>query len=254
MEHAKELACQYLDSLGLSVAEIPESVGKRADLRAIDDTAEYVIEVKQRLEDPVLREAHVQKMSVGEIVNTTESHSYSDRLDGILKHGSKQIDETPKDCNAFNLIWFHAEGRDSDLKIRRARNTFYGLVPLLPLRQAASETVDCFYFDFCTSIRMPTVHGLVLVDEAGLQLCVNEFGTGVERFRRSSLVQRLHEGVLDPAVLEAQGDAIVFRSEISRKDERAVLVELERVTNQKFISIRLKRHASSAMVPRTDST
>ncbi|MFH1919405.1 MAG: hypothetical protein ABIP48_05890 [Planctomycetota bacterium] len=255
MEHAKQVAHDALQSLGLVVTDIPESEsdGKRADLLANDDTFQYLIEVKQRFEDPEQRESNLQRMSEGEVVPSSEPHSYSNRIDGILRDGLKQIDETPADDNTFNLLWFHAEGMDADLKVRRARNTFYGLVPLIPLTPHG-ETVNCFYFDFCTSFRMPTVHGLALVDGDGLQLCINEFADKADHFRRSSLVQRLGTAVIDPFAIESQGDAIVLRSCISRREEQAVLDELERITNTKFTAVRMNRHSASATVFRGRAT
>ena len=253
MERAKEIAIQCLESLGCDVTDIPETNDKRADLLATCNGAKYFIEVKQRLEDPDVRESHLEQMITGKVVNTTESHSYSNRIDGILRHGLKQITETPKGDNAFNLIWFYADGIDADLKVRRARNTFYGLVPLIPLEEGNQETINCFYFDFSTSYRMPSVQGMVTVDGKGLQLCINEFADRIDFFRQSYLVQRLDNAVIDPVALVAQGEAIAFRSSISRKEEKAVLEELERTTNRKFVPIRIKRHASSVFVPRTDT-
>jgi hypothetical protein len=258
MEDAKQLAIRILKSLGYRAESIPESAdggGKRADIAADGDGDRYIIEVKHRFEDPVQRKAMNERLANGELVSTAESLCYSARVDAILRHGLKQIDETPKAHGTFNLLWFHAEGMDADLKARRARNTFYGLVHLLPrpLDSPGAEETQCFYFDHNTSIRLPTVHGLVIVDGEGLQLCINEFSDRAFEFRKSSLVAKLGTAVIDPVSLESSGEAIVLRSNVRRSDETLVLQKIYELTGNRYISIRLNRHAVSAViVPRSD--
>jgi hypothetical protein len=137
MEHAKQLAMRILRSLGYRADSIPESSdleGKRADIAADGDGDDdrFIVEVKHRFEDPVQRAEINERLANGELVPTEESLGYCDRVDAILRHGLKQIDETPKTAGTFNLLWFHTEGMDADLKALRARNTFYGLVHLSP--------------------------------------------------------------------------------------------------------------------------
>jgi len=247
MEHGKQLACECLKGIGLQVSVIPESNQKRADLCASDGIAQYLVEVKDRLDDPAVEESLHQQITNGEVAYTSVPYSYSNRIDGILRDGRKQLDATPKHANTFNLLWVHATGLDSDLKTERARNTFYGLVPQIPLERQ-DKTIFCFYFDFATSFRMPTIHGLVLLDDNGLQLCINEFSDDVERFRESSLVRSLSDAVVDPPVLESQGEAIVLRSDISRRDETAVLAEVERIASKRICPLRIRRDVASVAV------
>jgi len=250
MERAKQRAVLILKSLGLTTESIPVSDEKRADLYGWDGTHQYVVEVKQRFDDPKERQEATDKMATGEAYDSTEPHSFSNPLDRVMRYGLKQIDKTPKDDLSFNLLWLNAEGMDADLKMRRARNTFYGLVPVGPKWPHKGDVVNCFYFDYSTCRRLPNVHGLVLDDGDGVQLCLNEFSPSLDRFRKSILVERLGAAVVDPVKLAATGEAIALKSGIARKNEERVLAELERETGKRFFAIRLKRHASSYMVPR----
>lgn len=250
MERAKQFAANVLTHLGYSVSDIPTSKvrgQKRADLVACDESSRYIIEVKHRLEDESQRKDRIAKLNRGEVVSTTEPMTHSNRIDGILRSGLKQIDQTPESDSTFNLLWFHAEGMDADLKMRRARNTFYGLVHLIPLERNA-ESLQCFYFDYATSSRLPSVNGLVIDDGKGLELCLNEFATTAEAFRSSSLVAKLSRAVIDPREMESHADAMVLRSDVKRKDDSTVLAEIERLTSKRYTVIRISRHASSAAV------
>jgi len=203
MEDAKHLAIRFLGALGYQTEPIPESSEsgrKRADISATGDDDRYIVEVKRRLENPDRRADINARLAEGEFVSTEEPLGYCDRVDAILRSGLKQINETPKSPGTFNLLWFHADGMDADLKARRAMNTFYGLVHLVPNRldsPDANET-QCFYFDHNTSFRLPTVHGLVTFDGRGILLCVNEFAESADKFRTSSLVSKLKNAVIDP--------------------------------------------------------
>jgi|GEM_PF-5608441 len=151
MERAKQIAMRELKHMGFAVDDISECDAKRADFVATDGISTYVVEVKQKLDDLVRRSNEVRRMADGEIVSNSEPHSHSNRFDGIFKHGRDQLYNTPRHPEAFSIIWFYAEGMDADLKARRACNTFYGLVPLIPLSgnsDGNSEIVQCFYFDF----------------------------------------------------------------------------------------------------------
>jgi hypothetical protein len=253
MERAKQIAIRALTSLGYDAKPIPEESGrkgKRADIAAAGDNDRFIVEVKQRLEDANRRNERNERLASGELVSSEEPLGYSDRVDAILRRGLKQINETPKTSGTFNLLWFHTEGLDSDLKALRARNTFYGLVHLFPrsLESPHAEATQCFYFDHNTSIRLPTVHGLIVVDGEGLQLCINEFAESAEDFRRSSLVTRLGDAVIDPRQLELAGEALILRGNFPRGDESAVLQKVHEATTNHYIAVRLNRHAVSAAV------
>ena len=259
MEHAKQIAIEILEGIDYCTESIPESSvphEKRADISANGTDDRYVIEVKHRFDDPIRKQGINERLANGEVVSTEEPLCYSNRVDAILRHGLKQINKTPKTADTFNLLWLHADGMDADLKARRARNTFYGLVHLVPrmLESPDARQTQCFYFDHNTSIRLPTVHGLVIVDGEYLEICINEFAESADAFRKSSLITKLGNAVTDPLQLESTGDAIALRSDVSRSDEQLVLQKIYELTSNRYTPIRLKRHASSAAVAPRNAT
>lgn len=201
MERAKQIAADFFAQIGFQVQGIAESDSKRADLIANDGTATYLVEVKQKLDDADQQNHNSGRMAEGEVVCHSEPHSRSNRIDGLLKHGRKQLDDTPKPAGSFSLLWFHAEGIDADLKVRRAQNTFYGLVPLIPLSRNVAA-IRCFYFDYATAFGMTTVDGLLTVHNCNLCLCLNEFAVSVNAFKESKLAKELSRAgaIIDPAL------------------------------------------------------
>lgn len=241
MERAKHIAIRFFSSLGYSVTVIPEADNKRADLDVHDGKNQYIVEVKEKLDTG----SQVLRSTVGEgdsKVNVgREPHSRSNRLDGVLKHGTKQLNETPSADGAFNLLWLYTEGVNADMTSRRALYTFYGIATLIPVSQN-SNGVNCVYFDYSTAFAMPSVNGLIVVENDSLQLCLNEFAPNYSSFKMSKLVSDLGAAICDPSNFENEDGKIVLRSTISRKNEQEVLNELEGVTGIRYTRIQLNRY------------
>ncbi len=230
MEHSKTIAIRFFESLGFTVADIPTSNEKRADVLANDGDHEYITEVKERLDDPETIASQLTSVSVGEeqVSFRVSPLDRSNRLDGIFKASGKQLKETPSSMTAYRLIWLHCDGLDAELQEIRARNTFYGIVPVIP--QGCKTGSMCFYFDFNTAFMMPQVNGVLIAAKGGLRLYINEFALAVDRFRCSKLVRAVGDAVFDPTKIVANEEHIAFRGNVSRKDESVVLHELEKQT------------------------
>lgn len=253
MEIAKQHAYDILTAIGCNVEDIPESDGRRADLRASDGSATYFVEVKQKIDDIEMLHADAQRMTNGEIISHSEPLSHNNRIAAILKDARDQLCQTPKANNDFSLIWFAADGIDRDVYWKRAFATFYGFVQLLALKPPANKIVNCFYFDYSASWSMPTIDAMVLVDSDNLQLCLNEFSPNLDLFRQSRLCAQLSDAVVDPLKLLANNSIIALHSNVSRKTEDQVLEELFRQTGVRYTSLRPHQHSAAAMVNRPDA-
>jgi hypothetical protein len=165
----------------------------------------------------------------------------SNRLDGVLKHGTKQLTETPSSNGAFNLIWLHIGGINSDMMARRALYTLYGVAMLTPVR-GGGDCVNCVYFDYSAAFASPNVNGLVIAENDSLLLCLNEFSPNYASIQASKLVRKLGKGVYEPVNFEARDGTIVFRTNIFRKDKQEVLNELERRTGVCCTTIQMNRY------------
>lgn len=245
MERSKRIAIAFFDQFGFKVDDIPESNeqgAKRADVRAVDSTGrEYITEVKDRLDAPDTVKSQQKTISFGDKQFTfrVSPMDHLNSLDKIFKSGSVQLDQTPANPNAFRLLWLHCNGVDASLQAIRARNTFYGIVPVMP--DAGEEGRMCFYLDFSSSFMLPLVNGLVIVERREMILYVNEFARNADAFRNSELVANMNEAVFDPMKIVAGGEHLAFTSDISRKNESDVLEALREQTGSKYRMSRMSR-------------
>ncbi len=250
MDDAEQRARQVLSAMGCRVEKIPESDEKRADLRATDNDSTYLIEVKQRLDDPQLFRGHAQRMARGEVVARRAPTAHNNATSKILKHGRAQLEATPGPSDAFRLIWLHAGGIDRDLRWKQAFSTFYGRVHLLAKDPPGQNVIQCYYFDYSAARSMRSLDGMVLSDDRGLQLCLNEFSSRIDRFCGTALYRRFAKdnSVVDPRKLAANGDILVCRSETPRKSDEDVLKALHEQTGVLYTVIRFSQHSASTMV------
>ena len=259
MEAGKEFVIRVLSRVfGYEAEEILTGAGRRADLRIADVESVYHIEVKEKCESVELAAKRTAVLASGELYQQSDELAHDNRISGIIRDASKQLDQTPKDDGTFQLIWFHANGVDADAKTRQAMATFYGQVALSPQwdgsdintwRGSQPATLPtCFYFDYATSHTMPTVEGLFISDAKGLQLCLNEFSLRSKEFRESALCRTAVElrCVCDPVALADRGEIIACRFKLPRKDDNETARALKEQTGVLYSPIRLTRHSYSA--------
>jgi hypothetical protein len=241
MEHAKQVARHFFEEVGFEVQEIPEVDEKRADLDIYDGVQQYIIEVKEKLDTG-------SQLTVLENSNldtdrkvTREPHARSNRLDAILKHGRKQLVATPAKDDALRLIFLMFTGPNADMFVRRSLYTFYGIQDVIP-RVGSGNGVNCVYFHNSFAFSSPCIDGLLLVENDGVQLCINEFSPTCDILRKSRLAVKMGEAVYDPATFDNDAGKIVLRSTLPRTNEREVLDELERFTGVRYSAITLNRY------------
>ncbi|MEX0937900.1 MAG: hypothetical protein WDZ59_08555 [Pirellulales bacterium] len=249
MEIAKAIAKQTLSNLGFHVDVVAETTGRRADLLVRDESSSYLIEVKEKRDSPADVLNRKECFESDEVYEQVDPLSRDNRISGILRDARKQLTETPKENEAFQLIWFHASGVDSDLKFRQAFATFYGHVDLRAVQPPSAESVPCLYFDYSLAVDMPEIDALILLDKKHIQVCVNEFSHRIEDFRRTQLFRTFDElrGVFDPAQMINEKKCIACRFELPRRDDRKICQALREQTGVLYDSIRLNRYSFSAL-------
>lgn len=246
MEQSKETAYRFFHSLAFNVRVIPEANEKRADLALDDGCNEYLVEVKEKESEDLFTECMRLEDKDTDILIRKDPHSRSNRIDGILKHGAKQLNETPATDSTFRIIWLQSIGMNADMTIRRALQSFYGIATLLPKWPHKGEGINCVYFDYSACHSMQHVDGLMLVENRDLLLCLNEFSHNYFEFRKSLLVKCLGEAICDPKDFDGKEGTIVLRSDISRKNEQHVLNELERQVGVRYSKIVINRYSFGA--------
>lgn len=241
MERAKQIACRFFEQLGFQVDSIPEADTKRADLDVNDGHQRYVVEVKEKLDTGSQLEVLANSYPDSDHKITREPHARSNRLDGILKDGRKQLQATPAHGDVLRIIFLFFAGANADMFVRRSLYTFYGVQDLTPISKGGPG-VNCVYFHNSFAYSSPKLDGLLLMENDGLQLCLNEFSTNCDMLRHSLLAQKMGAAVYDPAKFEDDEGRIVLRSEISRTNESTVLAELERISGVRYRTITLHRY------------
>jgi hypothetical protein len=257
MDDAKQFAMQILTVMGCAVDRIPETDEKRADLQATDAESVYLIEVKHKLDNPELFRDHSERMARGEVVSRAALIAHNNRISAILKRGRDQLDRTPGPPDAFRLIWFHADGIDRVLHWHRAFATFYGRVHLWARYPRGNDVIECYYFDYSAARSLPSVDAMILSDaQQRVLLCLNEFSDHIHRFSETALYQRFatDNAVADPRKLAANGDILVCRSEVPRKDDDDVLNALREETGVLYTVIRFSQHSASVRVDAEGAT
>ena len=241
MEYAKELAKHFFENdLGFSVNEIPEADAKRADLDVNDGDQQYIVEVKEKLDTGSqlatldwTYEGYDRKIA-------REPHAPSNRLSGIMRSGRKQLESTPADHDAIRLIFLYFTGPNADMFSRRTLYTFYGVQDVIP--DDGGGGVNCVYFHNSFSFSSPTVDGIIIVENDGLNLCLNEFGNHYGRLQSSQMAEKLKLGIYDPANFESDDGKLVLRSNVNWKTESDVLDALEQQTGTSYHTMTLNRY------------
>ncbi len=235
MELGKKIATRELRRLGFQVDEIRESSGKRADLRVSDREHVYHIEVKDKFDTDDIPTARSDAL-----YRRKDPLTHNNTISGVLRNAHRQLNDTPKIDGTFQLIWFHAE---TDLQWQQAFATFYGNMPVSGLFPDRHKSTVCFYFTFNASYAMPDIEALILTEGDGLHLCLNEFSDRAAEFRCTRLFELLSHGAIDPIELESSGRIIAFRANVSRKNERAVLMALKEQTGVEYVANPLTRYS-----------
>jgi hypothetical protein len=251
MEKAKETAQRILNALKFKVEEIPETNEKRADLMVRDSKNCYVIENKEK-DDIELSQEQLDALYNGEVVSDGQATTQHNAIAGIFTKARDQLDATPADDGAFRLIWFQADGIDRQLFWDRAFATFYGQVNLFPRPDGTNDVIGCYYFDYATSISMPTVDAMILCDGRYLQLLLNEFSPNVDKFIESDLYNVFVPigAIVDPRKLESEGRILTFRYDMPRKNDNDRLAAIEAETGLKYHVIRFTRYAARVLSPK----
>jgi hypothetical protein len=233
----------FKEIFGYSVEWIPESELEgehRADIKIDDGDCQYIVEVKERLniDSQLQRENFVD--DDGEYSVYTEGPKLSQRLKKVWENGSKQLNETPRKNWSFQLLFQSARGPMAEITIRRSLEMFYGIATLSPTSHK-DPVVNCVYFNYNRAQALPSVNGLFLMENTRLWLCINEFSENYEDFRKSDLARKMGNAIYDPSTFNDREDIIVYDGDTPRKNETAILDELERKYSKQYRKIEMYR-------------
>jgi hypothetical protein len=240
---------QFLKRLEFVVDLIEEAPDqKRADLRATDANASYLIEVKTRLGSDF--EANLSEHGFAESFVTL---AYANAVSSQVEDAVRQLSETLSHPEEFQLLWY--QNLDQD-ECERVVKTLYGIVTVIrPGGVSGAESIDCFYLTFSEFFRYPQVVGAVLAHQNGGVLFPNHLAPAYARFRTSRLFQVFHEheAVQDGLALESRGAVYIADCPGSRKVEnrpKLLAYVQEKYGVQGLIDVEPKHARVAVAVPR----
>ena len=123
----EEYVLELIKAWGFSAEKIEENnKEKRPDFLVQDDLSAYVIELKEREDNPELIDEINRKTDAGDLHVRISPLTPSDTVAGIVGRAKKQLNSTGEIVADYKLIWLAAVGRDQEEKYENFFSTLYG--------------------------------------------------------------------------------------------------------------------------------
>lgn len=214
---------KMLESLGFQVEKLKRRPNSRtADLLVTKDQR-YLIERKERRDDPVQVADARERLLRGELVETSDTAGYKNRVSGIIRSGVEQLRSHHDVEHDFGLLWLHSAGDCPGVKMRQFRATLYGMTNITDL-EGDSYHRPCYYFYNSDFFRYrDALDGAILSAGDQAQLCINNLSPRAAALRDSDLAKAFAGRVLDPEAEQARGEAYVADTDADRRDPEVVL-------------------------------
>lgn len=174
---------KYLETLGFSVAKIPESSQQTPDFLVKDEAFQYVIEVKDRNNQKFI------DLLNSPTANGNVNLEYDNAISGIVREGVKQLDSYENQGEAFKALWFFIDtnifGGSISAQIGK---TLYGFQELEGYKTNGEyfQTL-CFYFTFSEFYRNQQLDAVIVQSPKETVLCVNDFSVQRDKLRQTRL-------------------------------------------------------------------
>ncbi|WP_437328862.1 hypothetical protein [Sorangium sp. So ce381] len=213
-EPSTEHARTFFSSLGCEVEDISVVEGqKRADLRAIWNEEEYVVEAKFREPHREWHAARERAHANGYATTSREIEPWTILSNTIIK-ARAQLVATPASPEAFRILWVVALHQDDRFVIDCMEKQLLGTHLLFALRDLykSPEPLKCYYYNDNEFERCPEIDAAMLCTREGGQLFVNHHSPNLDRFRSSHVYSRVHEkgAVVDAEILARDGRALML--------------------------------------------
>lgn len=154
------------------------------------------------------------------------------RLSGIASKAASQL-ESSGACyeHDFRLVWFNGTGPYAKAHVMQFSAGLYGKVGVTGLHLPAR--VPCYFFghsDFFNHAAQLDGAVTAYPVEGGLvpSLCLNPLSPRFRSIRRTKFAKLFGRNVEDPRLEEREKRAFILESETDRRNESALLAEIER--------------------------
>jgi len=222
-DQLKNAVTRLLESWHFHVRQLERTPNSRTADLLVTQNERYLIELKQREDDPVRLATARAQLDRGEIAETSDTVGYKNRVSGIIRSGVDQLRSHRDITRDFGLLWLHSAGAHPDVKMRQFLGTLYGTTNIIDL-EGDQYHRPCYYFYNSECFRYRAdLDGVILSGGSEAQLCINSLSPRAVTLRGSELAKAFAYGVLDPDAKEAAGEAYVADTDVNRHDREAVL-------------------------------
>jgi len=218
---------EILKAYGYQVEKIPTSEVKTPDFLVFDSTSAYLLEVKTKLPSREQIRERKEILHAGEFYQLNEPIIPNKRLTEIIKKAERQLREYKSQTEVLRLVWLAATDYLEEARMDQFEATLYGSTCVVDW-STRGRAGTCYFFYNSDFFRFRDVLDAAIVSAGSkYRLLLNPLSKSYERMKNSSLACHLHDGVVDPIAIEAQGKAFIVDGDVDRNNEAEVLAFLQ---------------------------
>lgn len=214
---------------------LPTRSTEQSDYLARLGRSRFLIEEKTKFDDAEQEAERARQLKVDKRALVVKPLVRRNRLSAIASKAASQLEASgSRYDHDFRLVWFNGTGPYAQAHVMQFSAGLYGKVGVTGLRLPAR--VPCYFFGhsdfFNHAARLDgavTVHPV----QGGVApwLCLNPLSPRFEGLRRTKFAKLFGVNVEDPSREERERRAFIVDSDTDRRDEAAVLAEIERKYN-----------------------
>jgi hypothetical protein len=249
MANIEEGAKAVLEKWGFVVHKIPVSTVngvKTPDFQVNDEAAEYLVEVKERDDDPEQIEMRDQTLGAGQLYQQHTPLVRTNRVSGIIGYAAKQLKVHGDGKSSFKLVWLVAIGDNQEAKYMQFESALYGTTRMVDMNSNEGHR-PCYFFGDSDFYRYRnTLDAAIISTSCEARLCLNPMSKSFAAFRETMLCKCFGSAVCNPLDEVAANYAYIVDADIDRRDENAVM-DYMRAKHRapRLININLGQHSAT---------
>jgi hypothetical protein len=231
MDDPDSVAAQVFAAWSANAQKLPTSTQEETDWLVELGGFRLLVEEKEKLEDPSRTQARVNDLHAGRVHGTTMPVSHNNRISGIVRKATRQLQSTGGDlAHDARIIWFTGVGFDGEAKHLQFMATLYGSTNIIEIDKKYMK--ECYFFRNSDFFRYKdSLDGAVAAylhgDQVTMKLCLNPYAANWTQLRDSPIAKQFKTGLVNPVAEEAAGEAYMANTDLPRADSAAVLRYLE---------------------------
>lgn len=221
MDISTKLSEDILVALNFTVEKIQESEKKEADFiissKKCNDNA--LIEAKLITDDKKEIISREDILTNGGIHTYSAKQGNNNKVSKAISQAKRQLHSSSDKQHKFKLVFFVASGINPPIKAEQIYNTLYGRTEII----VDQKRIECFYYrtskfysyqDYVDGAII-AIEDMVNQNIFSLKFCLNTYSKKYEDLKNSCIVSPF-TNIIDPLILEQQGNAFIPDDNISR--------------------------------------